>query len=134
MNTLTGTTVCNIGVAFVAHAAGADIPKPIGGVTTLTVGAHTSIALCPVCVVTRHVVTDGPIQLHRHHGVGFHLQVSCVERVVVPVHQEGIVAGAEAQPFFVGVHIEVHSVVGEARWDVETTTADASAGAIHRAF
>jgi len=131
---LTSTTAGDIGIALVSLAAVADVPRSIGRVTALTVGAHTSIALCLLCLVAGEVAADGPIQPHRHRGVLVHVQVSCVEGVAVLVHQEGVVAGAEVQHRRVVVVFEGHIVVGEARRDVDMAAPNASAGAIHRAI
>jgi len=127
---LTSTTIGDIGIALIAHAAVAEVARSIGRVTALTVGAHTSIALRLLRLVAREVVADGPVQPHRHHGVGAHPQVSCAEGVAVLVHQEGVVAGAEAQDPRVVVLLELHVVVGEARRDLDAAAPDAGAGAV----
>lgn len=128
------TAVGDVGIALVALAAVADVPRPIGGVTALTVGAHTRIApRLLLRLVARQAITDGPVQPHRHRGVDVHVQVSCVEGVDVPVHQEGVVAGCEAQYRRVVVLREGHVVVGDVRGDIDAAAPDAGAGAVGRA-
>jgi len=124
------TTIGDVGIALIALAAVADVARSIGRVTALAADAHTSIALRLPRLVAREVVADGPVQPHRHHGVGVHLQVGCAEGVAVLVHQEGVVAGAEAQDPRVVVLLELHVVVGEARRDLDAAAPDAGAGAV----
>jgi len=134
-----GASTDDVGVTPVALCAVADVPRAIGRVDALAVVADAGIAgrllrLGGAGHGCRAVVADGPVQ-HQRHGLGprHAPKVGRPEGVQALLHDEGVVAGAEA---LVGVRPSpsigehVHEVVGEARRDVDVAAADAGTNTV----
>lgn len=130
-------TIGDIGIALISLIAFTNVSWSVGRVMTVAVVADAGVAAdlrrrLPR-LAARKVVADSPVQPHRHGPVLVHPQVGGAEGVVVLLHQEGVVAGAEVEVSLMGAGIETHHVVRDVRRDVYLAAADAVAVAAHRA-
>ena len=132
------TATLIIGVALVAPAAVADVPRSVGRIEAAAVGAFAGVPfLLLPGLLAGGTVADGPVEDHRHLPGGAAqcpLEVGGVEAVMLLLRHKRVIAGAEVDLIPVVVDNEGHPVAMEVRRNFYVAAAYPGAGTARRAL